>query len=84
METLPLTITWSIDFEISTTEASAITDQEILDSILINSCAEQEEEKSQNFSRLHMQIELLECWSLFDNSGSEIRRSLILVSKRFD
>ena len=55
METLPLTITWSIDFEVSTTEASAITDQEILDSILINSCAEQEEEKSQNFSRLHMQ-----------------------------
>ena len=28
--------------------------------------------------------ELLECWSLFDNSGSEIRQSLSLVSKRFD
>ena len=28
--------------------------------------------------------ELLECWSLFDNSGSEIRQSLSLVSNRFD
>ena len=29
-------------------------------------------------------IELLECWSLFDNSGGEIRQSLSLISKRFD
>ena len=29
-------------------------------------------------------IELLECWSLVDNSGGEIRQSLGLILKRFD
>ena len=35
-------------------------------------------------SEIACAIELLECWSLFDNNGVEIRQSLSLVSKMFD
>ena len=55
----------NIHFEVCTSEASATTDREILDSILINYCAEKEEEtdeesndvllENQNYQRLHMQ-----------------------------
>ena len=87
----------NIDFEVCTSELSAITDQEIVDFILIiliNNYAEEEEETDEEsndmppekpkLSEIAHAIELLECWSLFDNSGDEIRQSLSLISKRFN
>ena len=71
-----------------------MTDREILDSILINDYAEEEEETDEEsndvapekpkLSKIAHAIELLECWSLFDNSGGKIRQSLSLILKRFD
>ena len=79
---------------VCTSEASALTDREILDSILIKDYAEEEEETDEEpdyvpsekpkLSEIAHAIELLECWPLFDNSGGEIRQSLSLISKRFD
>ena len=40
--------------------------------------------KSQKPSEIAPAVELLECWSLFGNSGDEIRQSLSLIWKRFD
>ena len=84
----------NIDFEVCTIETSSITDRVILDSILINDYAEEEEETDEGsndvspekpkLSEIAHAIELLECWSLFDNSGGEIRQSLSLILKRFD
>ena len=84
----------NIDFEVFTSEASAITDREILDSILIDDYAEEEEEtdkesnnvspKKPKLSEIVHAVELLECWSLFDNSGGKIRQSLSFIAKRFD
>ena len=64
-EDFPVDDCVNIDFEVCTSEASATTDREILDSILINYCAEKEEEtdeesndvllENQNYQRLHMQ-----------------------------
>ena len=39
-----------IDFQVTTSETSAMTDQEILDSILINDLAEEEEEETEEES----------------------------------
>ena len=65
-----------------------------VDSILINDYAvekEETDEESNNvppekpeLSDIVHAIELLECWSLFDNSGGEIRQTLSLISQRFD
>ncbi|XP_065684566.1 tigger transposable element-derived protein 4-like [Hydra vulgaris] len=84
----------NIDFDISTSKAIAITDREILDSILINDCGEVDEEIDEDstnlppvkpkLSEVARAIELIECWFLFENNGVEIRQSLILVSKMFD
>ena len=84
----------NIDFEVCTSETSAITYQEILDSILINDYADEEEETDEEsndvpsekpkLSEIARVIELLECWYLFDNSGFKIRQSLSLISKRFN
>ena len=84
----------NIDFEICTSETNAITDREILDSILIKDYTEEEEEidkepndvpsEKPKLSEIADAVELLECWSLFDSSGGEIRQSLSLISKRFD
>ena len=84
----------NIDFGVCTSETSAITDREILDSIFINDYAEEEEETDEesnnvppekpNLSEIAYAIELLKCWSLFDKSGGEIRQSRSLISKRFD
>ena len=84
-----------IDFQFTTSETSAMTDQEILDSILINDLAEEEEEETEEDSsdvppekpklaEVAHAIDLLERWSLFDKNGGEIRKSLSLISKRFD
>ena len=71
-----------------------MTDQEILDSILINDLAEEEEETEEESSDVPPEtpklaevahaIDLLERWSLFNKSGGEMRKSLSLISKRFD
>ena len=45
MENLLLTNYADINFEVCTSERSAITDREILDSIVINDYAEEEEER---------------------------------------
>ncbi|XP_065654492.1 uncharacterized protein LOC136081130 [Hydra vulgaris] len=84
----------NIDLDICTSEAIAITDREILDSILINDCTEVDEEIDEDsndlppvkpkLSEVTRAIELIECWSLFENNGVEIRQSLNLVSKMFD
>ena len=84
----------NIYFEVCTNETSAITAREILDSILTNDYAQNKEEtdKESNYitpekpklSEIAHAIELLECWSLFGNSGGETRQSLSLISKRFD
>ena len=68
----------NIDFEVCTSETSAITDREILDSILINDYAEEEEETDEEpsdappekpkLTEIANAIELLEYWSPFDNS----------------
>ena len=84
-----------IDFQVATSETSAVTDQEILDSILINDLAEEEEEETEEESsdvppekpklaEVAHAIDLLERWSLFDKNGGEMRKSLSLISKRFD
>ena len=83
----------NIDFEICASETIAITDRDLLDSILINDCAEVEEEiddesndlphDKPKLSEIVRAIELLKCWSLFDNND-EIRQLLTLVSKMFD
>nr|XP_047126065.1 uncharacterized protein LOC124807767 [Hydra vulgaris] len=72
----------NIDFDICTSEAIAITDREILDSILINNCAEVDEEIDEDsnnlppvkpkLSEVACAIELIECWSLFENNGVKI------------
>ena len=82
------------DFEVCKSEASAITDREILNSILINDYAKEEEQadeesnnvppKKPKLSESAHAIVLLECWSIFDNNGGKIRQSLRLISKRFD
>ena len=84
----------NIDFEVCASETSAITNREIVNSILINNYAKEEEEtdeesndkppKKPKLSESAHAIELLECWSLFDNNGSKIRQSLSLLSKRFE
>ena len=84
----------NIDFEVCTSETSAVTDRWILDSILINDYAEDEEETDEDsndvppekpkLSDIAHAIELLECWSLFGNSSGEIRQSLSLISKKFE
>ena len=72
-----------------------MTDQEILDSILINDLAEEEEEETEEESsdvppekpklaEVAHAIDLLERWSLFDKNGGEMRKPLSLISKRFD
>ena len=64
----------------TTSETSAMTDQEILDSILINDLAEEEEEETEEESsdvppekpklaEVAHAIDLLERWSLFDKNG---------------
>ena len=84
-----------IDFQVTTSETSAMTDQEILDSILINDLAEEEEEETEEESsdvppekpklaEVAHAIDLLERWSLFDKNGGEMRKSLSLISKTFD
>ena len=62
-----------------------------MDYILINDYAEKEKkaDKESNdmppekpkLSEIEYAIELLECWSHFDNSGSQIRQLLSLISK---
>ena len=84
----------NIDFEVCTSETSSITDREILDSILINDYAEEEEETEEEsndlppekpkLSEIAHAIELLECWSLFDNRGGEIRQPLPLDGTHLD
>ncbi|XP_065650421.1 uncharacterized protein LOC136078571 [Hydra vulgaris] len=83
----------NIDFDICSSKAIAITDQEILNSILNNDCAEVDEEIDEDsndlppvkskLSEVARAIELIKCWSLFENNGVEIRQSLNLV-KMFD
>ena len=85
-----------IDFQVTTSETSAMTDQEILDSILINDLAEEEEEEETKeessdvppekpkLAEVAHAIDLLERWSLFNKNGGEMRKSLSLISKRFD
>ena len=85
-----------IDFQVTTSKTSAMTDQEILDSILINNLAEEEEEEDTEeessdvppekpkLAEVAHAIDLLECWSLFDKNGGEMRKSLSLISKKFD
>ena len=86
-----------IDFQVTTSETSAMTGQEILDSILINDLAEEEEEEEETeeessdvspekpkLAEVAHAIDLLERWSLFDKNGGEMRKSLSLISKRFD
>ena len=84
-----------IDFEVCTSKTHAMTDQEILDFVLSNDCAEEEEEKDKEsevndvppkkpkLSEITGAIELLECWFLFDNSRGEIRQSLSVILKKF-
>ena len=82
------------DFQVTTSETSAMTDQEILDSILINNLAEEEEETEEESSdappekpklaEVAHAIDLLERWSLFNKNGGEMRKSLSLISKRLD
>ena len=70
----------NIDFEVCTSETSAITDGEILDSVLINDYAEEEEETDEQpndappekpkLSEIANAIKLLEYWSVFENSGT--------------
>ena len=84
----------NIDFVVCTSETSAFTDQEILDSILINDYAKEKDEtdkesndvppKKPTLSEMVHAVELLECWTLFRDSGGEIRQSLSLTWKRFD
>ena len=84
----------NIDFEVCTSETSAVTNREILDSILINDYVGEEEETNEDpsdvppekpkLSEIPHAVELLECWSLFDNGGSKIRQSISLISKMFD
>ena len=74
----------NIDFEVCTSETSAITDREIPDSILINHYAEDKvktDEESNDvppekpkLSEIGHVIGLPDCWSLFDNSGCKIRQ----------
>ena len=83
----------NIDFEVCTSEMHAMTDQEILDSVLSNYCAEEEEEKDEEseandvphekpkLSEVAGAIELLECWSLFENSGGETGSHFMLYRK---
>ena len=84
-----------IDFQVTTSETSAMTEQEILDSILINDLAEEEEEETEEDSsdvppekpklaEVAHAIDLLERSSLFDKNRGEMRKSLSLISKRFD
>ena len=84
-----------IDFQVTTSETSAMTDQEILDSIFINDLAEEEEEETEEESsdvppekpilaEVAHAIDLLERWSLFNKNGGEMRKSLSLISKGFD
>ena len=84
-----------IDFRVTTSETSAMTDQEILDSILINDLAEEGEEETDEESNdippekpklaeVAHAIDLLERWSLFDKNGGEMRKSLSFISKTFD
>ena len=79
-----------IDFQVTTSETSATTDQEILDSVIINDLAEEEEESSDvppekpKLAEVAHAIDLLERWSLFDKNGGEMRKSFSLISKRFD
>ena len=83
-----------IDFLVTTSETSAMTDQEILDSILMNDLAEEEKETEEESSDVPPEkpklaevahaVDLLERWSLFDKNGGEMRKSLSLISKRFD
>ena len=72
----------NIYFEICTSETIAITDREILDSILIYNCAEVVEEideesnnlppEKQKLSEVEHAIEFLEFWSLFANNGVKV------------
>ena len=81
----------NIDFEVCTSETSAITDRQILDSILIKNYDEEEEDRDEESKDMPPEkpklleianaTELLECWSLFDNSGAEIRQSLSLIKE---
>ena len=81
----------NIDFEVCTSETSAITDRQILDSILIKNYDEEEEDTDEDSKDMPPEkpklleianaTELLECWSLFDNSGAEIRQSLSLIKE---
>ena len=84
-----------VDFQVTKSETSAMTDQEILDSILINDLAEEEEEEiveessyvppeKPKLAEVAHTIDLLERWSLFGKNGGEMRKSLSLISKRFD
>ena len=84
-----------IDFQVTTSKTSAMTDQENLDSILINDLAEEEEEETEEESSdvppekpkladvVHA-IDLFERSLLFNKNGGEMRTSLSLISKRFD
>ena len=72
----------NIDFEVCTSETSAITDREILGSILIKESNDEPPEKSKLLEIPHA-VELLECRSFFDNNGGKIKQSLSLISKRF-
>ena len=53
------------NFEIRTSQRHAMTDQEILDSVLSNDCAEEEKEKDEEpkLSHIASKIYLLEHWS---------------------
>ena len=80
----------NIVFEVCTSETSAITDREILDSDYAEEEEETDEESNNapsekpKLSEIAHEIELLEFWSLFDNSGGQIRQLLSLILKRFD
>ena len=81
-----------IDFQVTTSETSAMTDQEILDSILINDLAEEEEEETEEESsdvppekpelaEVAHARDLLERWSIFDKNEGEMRNLSALFQR---
>ena len=81
----------NIDFEVRLKETCAITDREILDFYFNQQiCWERRGDRRRvkrctsqkpNLSETQNAIELLECWSLFDNSGCETIQSLNHIIK---
>ena len=85
-----------IDFEISTSKTTVLTDEEIIESIRDDDkCAVEEEVENDEeievndvppqkpkFSEIEDAMELIERWSLFDEDGDEIRRRLNYITKK--